>query len=337
MDELARAAPSDRAAVFRTAAAECGLPPRYIEKDFWVCWLLHRVFGPPLVEGMVFKGGTSLSKIWNAIERFSEDIDLTLPQAGLPGAKDILIQDDQSATQRKTLKQHIDEALQRWGSGEGRKAISERIEEVLGGQVKWRLAARDDALEFEYPTPLSTDQGGADYVLPRVRLEFGAVMPVVPAEQASLRPYCARAGRYVMPDPEVHVRVLAPERTFWEKATLVHAENHRPEPKAVGSRLSRHYADLAALESHDIGARALQRIDLLRGVAQEKRRYFHAGWAQYEDAADGRLKLVPPREHERVRRRDYAGMRELYFSEPLEFDEILERLDRLEQNVNNRS
>lgn len=337
MDELAGRIPNDRAAVFRTAGADCGLPPLYVEKDFWVCWLLHRIFDAPLVEGMVFKGGTSLNKVWNAIQRFSEDIDLTLPQASLHAARDIVIEDSQSATQRKALKTQVDAALQEWCRGEGRDAIAERIEEALGDTVGWQLTADGESLDFEYPASLPADREVTDYVLPRVRLEFGAVMPVAPAEDASLRPYCARAGRYVMANPDVSVRVLAAERTFWEKATLVHAENHRPEPKPVGSRLSRHYADLAALARGEIGGRALQRMDILRAVVREKRRYFHAGWARYEDAAEGRLQLLPPAGHEKVLRRDYGGMREMYFAEPLDFNDVLECLGDLEKNVNNRS
>ena len=162
-------------------------------------------------------------------------------------------------------------------------------------------------------------------------------MPVEPAEEAVLQPYCARAGTYEMVQPDVSVRVLGPDRTFWEKATLIHTENHRAAPRAVGSRLSRHYADLAALDRHGIGKRAVERTDLLRVVAQDKRRYFHTGWARYEEAAEGQLQLVPLAEHEKVLRRDYEGMGEMYFSKPLDFDQILERLGDLEQRVNSRS
>ncbi len=84
MDDLARGPASDRDAVFRRAGSDQALLAQLVEKDFWVCWTLLRLFEPPLVEGMVFKGGTSLSKVWNAISRFSENIDLTIPRGTLP-------------------------------------------------------------------------------------------------------------------------------------------------------------------------------------------------------------------------------------------------------------
>jgi hypothetical protein len=102
-----------------------------------------------------------------------------------------------------------------------------------------------------------------------------------------------------MSSPDVRVHVLAPERTFWEKATLVHAENNRPEPK-TGTRVSRHYADVASLTTHEIGARALAQIRLLPQVGREKELYFDQAWARYPDAAQGRLRLVPPPAHEQA-------------------------------------
>ncbi len=119
MDELARRTAADRAAVFQSAAAERGLPPLYVEKDFWVCWSLRRLFSPVLVEGMVFKGGTSLSKVWEAINRFSEDIDLTLPRKGISGAERIEIDDTQSVSERKRHKEQLDSRLEAWCAGTG--------------------------------------------------------------------------------------------------------------------------------------------------------------------------------------------------------------------------
>ena len=84
MDDLARGPASDRDSVFRRAGSDHSLLAQIVEKDFWVCWTLRRLFEPPLIDGMVFKGGTSLSKVWNAIRRFSEDIDLTIPRDTLP-------------------------------------------------------------------------------------------------------------------------------------------------------------------------------------------------------------------------------------------------------------
>jgi hypothetical protein len=332
MDDLARGAPADRAAVLRAAAAERGLPPPYVEKDFWVCWSLRRLFAPPLANGMVFKGGTSLSKVWAAIQRFSEDVDLTLPRTALPGADRIEIDDGQSVSQRKKGKELLDGLLASWCGGSGLNAVRARIEAALGTATGWSIRNSPDSLEFEYPLGLPTDEYGQGYVHRAVLFEFGVVMPTEPAEDHQVQPYSARAGEYQMRDPIVRVHVLAPERTFWEKTTLVHAENNRPAPREA-DRVSRHYADVAELFRHGIGRRALAQMAMLPLVAREKERYFHTGWAGYADAAQGRLRLVPPPEHERALRRDYERTRELYPRDPLSFDIILERLGELQDTV----
>jgi hypothetical protein len=332
VDDLARRTAADRAAVFQAAAAERGLPPLYVEKDFWVCWSLRRLFAPVLVDGMVFKGGTSLSKVWEAINRFSEDIDLTLPRNGIPGAERIELDDTQTINERKKMKDRLDGALKAWCAGPGVAAVHARIAAALGTATGWILRSLADSMEFEYPKGLPSGEHSGAYIRPIVQLEFGATMPTEPAEDHVIRPYAAQAGEYRMGSPEVSIHVLAPERTFWEKATLLHAENNRPQPKA-GARVSRHYADVASLTAHEIGARALAQIQLLPQVAKEKERYFYQAWAHYPDAAQGRLCLVPPPQHEEVLRRDYDQMQELYHGDPLPFDQILERLAKLQATV----
>jgi hypothetical protein len=332
VDELGRRSAADRAAAFQAAAAERGLPPLYVEKDFWVCWSLRRLFAPVLIDGIVFKGGTSLSKVWEAINRFSEDIDLTLPRNGIRGAEDIEIDDSQSASERKRHKEQLDSVLEAWCAGPGVAAVRARIEAALGTTTGWTLRSVADSMEFEYPKGLPSAGHGGSYVRPIVQLEFGVTMPTKPAEDHVIRPYAAQAGEYRMGSPDVRVHVLAPERTFWEKATLLHAENNRPQPK-TGTRVSRHYADVASLTAHEIGARALAQIQMLPQVAREKERYFYTAWAHYADAAHGRLRLVPPTEHERVLRRDYDQMKEMYHGDSLPFDTILERLAKLEATV----
>jgi hypothetical protein len=306
-----------------------------VEKDFWVCWSLRRLFAPPIVEGMVFKGGTSLSKVWEAIDRFSEDIDITLPRAKVPGADRIEIDDSQSVNRRKELKKQVDGFLEEWCGGPGLDAFRGRLEKALGTQTGWKIRSVADSLEFEYPVGLPADEYGTRYVRRIVRIEFGVVMPTEPAEDHQIQPYSKRAGEYVMGDANVDVRVLAPERTFWEKTTLVHAENNRESPRE-GARVSRHYADLAELYAHEIGRRALAQVSLLPQVARDKERYYYTAWAGYDHAAQGRLHLIPPPEHERALRRDYDQMREMYYRDPLSFDAVLERLQQLQDAVAGR-
>lgn len=202
MDELARGALADRAAVFAVAASEQNLPAHIIEKDFWVCWMLKRLFDPPLVDGMVFKGGTSLSKGWNAIQRFSEDVDLTLPRRKIPEMASIDPLDPAlSNAKRKKQLDALDAALAEWCSGVGVEEIRTRVTQALGTTNGWSIAAGGDVGDtvwFYYP---KADTGYAEYVEPSVRLEFGVKMPAIPAIDRTIRPYCAVAGRYRMSAP----------------------------------------------------------------------------------------------------------------------------------------
>jgi hypothetical protein len=332
VDDLARRPAQDRSAVFRRAAEDRGLPPEHVEKDFWVCWLLRRLYSPLLVDGMVLKGGTSLAKVWGAIHRFSEDIDLTLPRSRIAGADEIESPEGLTTTQRKKVIAQLRDLLAGWCATTGLESVAARIREVLNTDGGWAISASDDSMEFEYPVGLPRSGYEGSYVRPQIRLEFGVLMPTDPAEDGQLRPYADRAGRYIMADPDVAVRVLAPERTFWEKATLLHADNNRPEPKA-GDRLSRHYADVATVLHHEVGRRALSRVDLLPQVARDKHTYFYTGWADYAAAEKGQLRLVPPPRHEKVLRTDYDALREMYYGEILPFDSILERLAELQETV----
>lgn len=331
MDELGRLAAADRAAVFVAAAAEQGLPVHVIEKDFWVCWLLKRLFEPALVPGMVFKGGTSLSKGWNAIARFSEDVDLTLPRVGLAETAEIDPLGQMSKSKRKETLEELRAELAGWCADAGKSAVQARIEEALGIEAAWRIetgGTDGDTMWFHYPRSAE----GYAYVDASVRLEFGIRMPVEPWQERSVRPFCATAGVYRMLEPDTAVRMLAPERTFWEKVTLIHMVNNRG-PEKVGDRVSRHFADVASLWSSPIGEVAMEQIQMLATVAGEKELLYPSGVADYPGAGRGRLRLVPPDSHMSALRTDYRAMREMYYVEPLSFEVILERMAEIESKV----
>ena len=128
--------------------------------------------------------------------------------------------------------------------------------------------------------------------------------------------------------------VLAAERTFWEKATLLHAEYHRPMASATPLRISRHYYDLHQLAGSEQGRRALADRRLLARVAEHKQVYFPSGWAQYEKAVAGELHLVPPEARRQEIAQDYTQMRDMFFGSVPEFGQLLDALQRLEERIN---
>ena len=276
----------DQRALFAAAAERLLLPAYMVEKDAWVCWTLKRLFDLPAArEHFIFKGGTSLSKVWKVIERFSEDIDISLSRdwLGYAGAQDPEVS---SGKERKRRLDGLAEICAQKLSSEVLPALHTQFSKELGGKG-WSLKiAEDDAqtLLFFYPSVFVEAAG--DYVRPVVRIEGGARSDCWPVTAQSLKPYIAEAFPEAFPQAAFTVPVLDAERTFWEKATILHAEAHRDAAKATPERFSRHYADLAALAGHAVGKQALTRDDLRARVVAHKQVYFASAWASYETARD---------------------------------------------------
>ena len=136
--------------------------------------------------------------------------------------------------------------------------------------------------------------------------------------------------------PTCRARTLTAERTFWEKATLLHAEYHRPPDKPANERISRHYYDLHCLARNEIAQRALGRADLLERVVQHKRCFFSRAWANYHTATPGTFKLVPPEARIETLRKDYDAMKQMIFGDAPAWDAIMAELRRIQDRINNR-
>jgi hypothetical protein len=339
VDDVARSSARDRADLFNEAAARRGLAPAIVEKDFWVCWTLKRLCSLPGDNpSLVFKGGTSLSKIYQAIKRFSEDIDLSFDRRDLGYVGD---RDPQSAPSRKKKEKLIEDLV-----GAVTRHIQEvlmpRLAEVIKAELPnieggWQLA-KDDAdpqtLIFRYPASFrAAKYRDLMYVNPVVRLELGARGDPWPAERRTIIPYAAEEFPAVFNAPSCDVVVLGAERTFWEKATLLHSEYHRPAGP-VKERLSRHCYDLALLADTEAGQRALKDIEMLEKVTRHKEAFFYSSWSHYETAKPGTLRLVPPEARLAGFAGDYAKMAPMIFDTAPRFEILIERLRELERQIN---
>lgn len=342
MDEVARLSPRDRADLFLTAAAQAGLTPRIVEKDFWVCWSLRRLFtlSDPKA-GLLFKGGTSLSKVYNAIKRFSEDVDLSFNRAdlGYPDTDELIAM---SRKQRDAKLEALSARCRELVTGEYLTRLQADFTTALRGPASdWELTAADaddsgQTLLFRYPRAVETLQpNNSGYVIDAVRLEFGARSDSWPAEDKTVTAYAAEQLPEQFRDSTVHVHVLAAERTFWEKATILHMWHHAPADKPFRDRQSRHYYDLAMLVGQEIGTKALANHALLLDVAKHKSVFFQSGWASYDTAKPGTLRLLPKPDRLDALKKDYAVMRsEMLFDSPPTFDEVIATLTRAERLVN---
>ncbi|VIO68799.1 hypothetical protein CI1B_23630 [Bradyrhizobium ivorense] len=343
MDTIAKTPAADRAALFNEAGAARGLANAIIEKDFWVCWTLKRLFGiqGEGSPGLVFKGGTSLSKAYGAIRRFSEDIDLSFDRAdlGYEGERN-----PEEAPSRKKADRLIEDLVadvEKHIADVVLPSLTAAIAGELGPatQAGWSLtieSGHPQNLIFEYPSSLSNgDYAGFAYMSRRVKLEFGARGDPWPTEKRQIEPYAAQEFPNLFADPACKVDVLALRRTFWEKATALHAEHHREPQSPTPPYFSRHYYDLATLADTDEGKEAMKDGDLLKQVAHHKSVFFRAAWASYDTARIGTLRLSPHPDRVADLRADYRKMAPMMFDDPPPtFDEILDRIAGLEKRIN---
>lgn len=338
MDAFSQSSVEDRRVAFEQAAAACQLSPQIVEKDFWVCWTLKRLFALPRIgEHLIFKGGTSLSKVFKVIERFSEDIDVSIDRGFLGFGGEM---EPEAGNSNKEKQRRIDAlrvACQRKIANELLPALEGVIRSKVRSDEKWSLRADatdpdGQTLLFDYPS--AWPPAGASYVRQTVKIEMGARADHWPCEAKFVTPYVAEEFPQAFRDANCSVKVLSAERTFWEKATILHAEFHRPADKALPSRFSRHYCDFYELIRKGVAESAARRLDLLERVANHKNLFFKSSWAKYGDATKGTLRISPPDHRIAALSDDYSLMQEMFFGEPPEFDVMMKALGEWEAEFN---
>lgn len=256
----------DRRDALGVAADRSGRPAHLLEKDVWVVWTLATLFGSPLGEHLVFKGGTSLSKGYGVIRRFSEDVDLTYDIRAI--APDLV--GDQAEPLPKTRSEE-----KRWS-----KAVRQRLPEWVEASVRPLVA---EALAREgLPATIRMDgetlfvdyeatARGSGYVASSVMLEFGARSTGEPARLLAV--FCDAAGHVDGVEfPAARPRVMHAERTFWEKATAIHV--FCLQERLRGDRFARHWHDVVRLDEAGIAASAFANRTLARAVADHKGMFF---------------------------------------------------------------
>lgn len=327
MREMARRSEKDRRDLFRAAAQKMGVHEAIVEKDFWVCWVLDYLFQEsPWKDQLAFKGGTSLSKAFGAIERFSEDIDLILDWQSLGYSPDEPWA-QRSATKQVAFGKESNQRTVEFLARDFVPAIRPALIERLGTGLE--VEAHEQDCLITYPRAFSLAA-----VQPQIRLEAGPMAAWAPNEPRTIRPYAAEQFPRLFNQAESTVRTIGAERTFWEKATILHQEAHRALEKPLPPRYSRHYYDLYRLSRSAICEKALAQMDLLLDVAQFKNRFYRCPWARYEEAKPGTLRLLPPEHHTAELHKDYQSMRGMLFGQVPTFEEIVKELVALEKRIN---
>ncbi len=322
----------ERRLYIEQAAPQRDLSPVILEKDFWVCWLLSILFASEFKDALVFKGGTSLSKVFGAIQRFSEDLDLSLSPEFLR-----LPEVGTSRNQANKWMKQAEVACGLAVKSQIAPALEEAVAAVLGKKdSSWFEFLTDPmtnspVLLFHYP---ATQPTGMDYLERSVKLEFGSLTDQQPVGRHPVRPWLVEILPQAFPDWRCDVITLEVERSFWEKATILHTEYHRPLDKAMPDRFSRHYADTAALTQHGDAMKAIEDHALRERVVAWKGQFFGSSWAKYDLAKPGTFRLVPPDQRLPALRHDYQAMRDMYLTQPPSFDQILAILADLQRSIN---
>ncbi len=337
MDEFLTQPLERQRVVNEEAGRRLGLSAGSVEKDLWVCWTLRALFRLP-VSGphLTFKGGTSLSKGWKLIDRFSEDIDIVIAREFLGFGGADAPEDAMSNKQRvkrldalmHAARTHIRDVLS--------PELEQQVRRLLPPTSSWKLEADADdpdaqTLLLHYPPAMGT----AVYVRPVVKIELGARSDTEPSTTPEIAPYLAEVFPDEVRGSRFAVHAVAPERTFWEKVALLHEESYRESGAAPKARLARHYYDLWCLITRGVAERAIRDGALFGRVAAHRAVFFRRSRDAQASFAPGSLRIVPAADRLTLWRRDYDAMREsMFFGEVPDFAEILSVVGRFEEDFN---
>lgn len=342
------ASEEDRRALFATTARRVGTTEQNIEKDFWVCWTLDALFRglPPGGPRLLFKGGTSLSKAFGLISRFSEDIDITVFRSDLGESVSLDELEALSGKKQRARLDAIKEACQHYIHGELHQQLVTVFADFLrdAGQPAESGSVEPDAADGDGQTLLvrypSIVRTADPYVRPSVRIESGAKSALDPHVSATVTPYVAadlQSGDLAV----TGVTTIEPARTLWDKVIILHGLRRwferRGELRQEGQRVSRHYYDVHLLRGSAAGVAGLADRALGAECARHARMFFDRPDLDLATAAPGSFALSPaPEMRERIER-DYESMAGMIFGEVPGFDEIMMSVLDLERQLNQLS
>jgi predicted nucleotidyltransferase component of viral defense system len=339
MDAFVRMPARDRRLACLLAEEAKSLQAASVEKDFWVCWTLRELFTLANIgEHLTFKGGTSLSKGWGLIDRFSEDIDIIVDKKVLGFDGNASPDHAPSKKQRERRLEALRDACRVWVQDELRPALDHAITARLGVSEDWSLTVDPDVsdgqcLLFRYPGAFSANELG--YVRPVVKIELGARSDDWPSASRVLTPYVADVLPLLRSDAAFEVTALAPERTFWEKAMILHEETFRPPERARKERMARHYYDVWCLITRGVADRAAADHALFERVVEHRAVFFRISWVDYSTLRPGALRLVPLADGRAAWQRDYDVMAEtMFYGARPSFEEILMVVGDFERRFN---
>lgn len=336
----------ERKNLIQKASFDLGMRFDVVEKDIWVCYVLEKLFLAKELQGtLTFKGGTSLSKAYGLIERFSEDVDLIINRSCL--------KIEGESKKNKKVGSRIRKATRSFVRDKIYGLLQESFAKDLGAMEdsNWRLdfdkkndkegkeIEDETTLLFYFPVspgifpPYSipfTPNNYYNYIKPSIKLEFVALGEDFPVEEKTVEPYAKK----ILPNffDEAKIRVLDAKRTFIEKLLILHSICLRPTEKPILGHYSRHYYDIFCLIKSGIGAEATKFPKILKSVKENKATFFEETWVDYGQINSfSDIELVPTGERLKEVENDYKKMKEMFFEKSPDFLEIIAELKNFEK------
>jgi Nucleotidyl transferase AbiEii toxin, Type IV TA system len=346
-DGFLAASSNDRRDAFVGASQRLGTAAQNIEKDFWVCWTLDALFNRLPTGGprLLFKGGTSLSKAFGLISRFSEDIDITVFREDIGETASVEALEALSGKKRQAKLDAIKDACQTYISGAFMEQLATYFRDTLERtqidqppKVELDLddASRQSLLLW-YPSVLAETDG---YIRPAIKIESGAKSALDPNSSQAIRPYVAddvSAFDLIVSN----IVTVDAERTFWDKIIILHGLRNwfdrRGALRGGGQRVSRHYYDVYQLLKSGTGKVALANPELGRDCVRHARMFFNSPDLGLTTADPGTFALTPPEPMIADLSRDYTAMSGMIFGEVPSFDAVLASIKEVEIQLNGGS
>ena len=335
----------DRRGLFLATANRLGAPLQNVEKDFWVSWVLDLLFngkgrGEPR---LLFKGGTSLSKAYGLINRFSEDLDITVFREDLTEEINFDILEKLSGKQQRIHMEKIKQASQHYINGKLKDRLNHHMTAVFQSiQLKFDgpFVTQDlsdnsqQTLLVNYP---SVSINSNDYIKPTVKIEAGAKSALDPHTIITLQPYAADD----IPDISLlveNVVTINAERTFWDKVMILHGlrrwHDKRNELRQQGHRISRHYYDVYQLIHSSVGQKTKNDFALALDCARHAQVFFNSSDLDLLHARKGSFALMPTPLMQQTLKRDYQAMSSMIFGKCPDFIDVLKTIEELEVQLN---
>ena len=331
MNRFLKLSGEEKREVFQAVSLSMGLRPDIVEKDFWVCFMLHHLFHDcKYKDAFVFKGGTSLSKAYHVIERFSEDIDIILDWRKIVSTEEDPW-NDRSKTKQDQYNKLVNARAAVFYASDLVPCLNSELEEILGSG-QWVAVDENDemVINFYYPQLFEVE-----YLRDKVRLEIGPLAEWLPSHVTDIQSFVSEKYPQLFDRKVTGILTIDVERTFWEKLTILHKMANFPANKKLPPRYARHLYDVYCMTNSPVKEQAFARKELLEKDVIFKQKFYYAKSAYYETATLKEISLIPADHIMDAVKQDYAAMKNMIYGDYPGFETIIEQLKELEMEVHN--